>query len=74
MELIQWTRSAGVLGSANPSYFDSYTNLALSRDVEGVLTVRFHTDGGPVVFTGQTHEDLPHALEEIALDSRKARR
>jgi enoyl-CoA hydratase/carnithine racemase len=53
----------------NPSYFDSYTNLALSRDAEGVLTVRFHTDGGPVVFTGQTHEDLPHALEEIALDS-----
>jgi enoyl-CoA hydratase/carnithine racemase len=33
-----------------------------------VLIVRFHTDGGPVVFTGQTHEDLPAALEQISLD------
>jgi enoyl-CoA hydratase/carnithine racemase len=51
-----------------PTYFDHYDNLAFSRDDNGVLTMRFHTDGGPVVFTGQTHEDLPHALEEIAID------
>ena len=52
----------------NPTYFDDYENLAMSRDDNGVLTVRFHTNGGPVVFTGRTHEDLPRALEEIALD------
>ncbi|MEY9895185.1 enoyl-CoA hydratase/carnithine racemase [Catenulispora sp. MAP12-49] len=53
----------------NPSYFEAYKNLAMTRDENGVLTVRFHTDGGPIVFTGQTHEDLTHALEAISLDS-----
>jgi enoyl-CoA hydratase/carnithine racemase len=52
----------------NPSYFDKFQNLALSRDDDGVLLMKFHTDGGPIVFTGQTHQDLPEVLEEIALD------
>jgi enoyl-CoA hydratase/carnithine racemase len=52
----------------NPSYFDAYKNLAMSRDGNGVLTLRFHTDDGPIVFTGQTHEDFPRALEDISLD------
>ena len=30
--------------------------------------LRFHTDGGPVVFTGRTHQDFPAALEELSLD------
>jgi len=51
-----------------PSYFDAYENLAMTRDGNGVLTVRFHTGGGPIVFTGRTHEDFPRALEDIALD------
>ncbi|MEV0055930.1 enoyl-CoA hydratase/isomerase family protein [Saccharopolyspora shandongensis] len=50
------------------SYFDKYEDLAFERTDDGILTMRFQTDGGPVVFTGQTHEDLPRALEEIALD------
>lgn len=53
---------------SNPRYFSAYQNLAMSRDGNGVLTVRFHTDGGPITFTGQTHEDFTHALEEISLD------
>jgi enoyl-CoA hydratase/carnithine racemase len=52
---------------SEPAYFSSYENLAFSR-AHGVLTLRFHTDGGPLVFTGKTHEDLPGALDEIALD------
>jgi enoyl-CoA hydratase/carnithine racemase len=52
----------------NPSYFDRYENLAFSRDDNGVLTMRFHTNDGPIIFTGQTHEDLPFALEDIAAD------
>ena len=52
---------------AKADYFDKYKNLAFSRD-DGVLTLRFHTNGGPIVFTGQTHDDLPQALEEVALD------
>jgi hypothetical protein len=51
-----------------PPYFGKYKNIAFSRDEDGVLLMRFHTDGGPIVFTGQTHQDLPEVLEEIALD------
>ncbi|MFT4439038.1 enoyl-CoA hydratase/isomerase family protein [Caballeronia sp. 15715] len=50
------------------SYFTKYSNFAIDRTDEGVLTVRFHTDGGPIVFTGETHRDFPALLEEIALD------
>jgi enoyl-CoA hydratase/carnithine racemase len=50
------------------SYFDSYENLAMQRTESGILTVRLHTDGGPIVFTGQTHRDLPRALAEIGAD------
>jgi enoyl-CoA hydratase/carnithine racemase len=51
-----------------PKYFHEYENLAFSRDEDGVLLLRFHTDGGPIVFTGKTHQDLPVALEELSLD------
>lgn len=51
-----------------PSYFSRYKELAFDRTDDGVLTMRFHTDGGPITFTGGTHEDLPAALEEIGLD------
>lgn len=51
-----------------PAYFDRFQNLNLTRDYAGVLVLRFHSDGGPIVFTGQTHADLPVALEEISLD------
>lgn len=53
---------------SSPKYFDAFNNFAMSRDENGVLTFRFHTDGGPIAFTGKTHEDFPRALEEIALD------
>jgi enoyl-CoA hydratase/carnithine racemase len=55
-----------------PSYFDRYDNFAFTRDEAGVLVFRFHTSGGPIVFTGQTHQDLPAALEEISLDKDNA--
>jgi enoyl-CoA hydratase/carnithine racemase len=51
-----------------PAYFNKYENLAFTRDEHGVLLLRFHTAGGPVIFTGRTHEELPPALEEISLD------
>jgi enoyl-CoA hydratase/carnithine racemase len=52
----------------NPSYFNHYQNLAMERTDSGILTLRLHTDGGPIVFTGQTHRDLPRALAEIGAD------
>jgi enoyl-CoA hydratase/carnithine racemase len=51
-----------------PSYFENYQNLGFTRDEVGVLVLRFHTNGGPIIFTGQTHHDLPLALEDISLD------
>src|SRR6201987_3580318 len=56
-------------GSAQvPGYFTHYKNLALSRSDSGVLTVRFHTGGGPHPFDGTTHHDFPRLLEDIAFD------
>jgi enoyl-CoA hydratase/carnithine racemase len=57
---------------AEPAYFTRYPNLRMSRDDAGVLLVRFHTDDGPLTFTGGTHEDFPAALEDIALDADNA--
>ena len=51
-----------------PAYFAKYENFTITRNEEGVLLVRFHTNGGPLTFTGQTHEDFPALLEDIALD------
>lgn len=53
---------------SDPAYFERYKNLAFTRGDDGVLLLRFHTDHGPIVFTGQTHEDLTAALEEVSLD------
>ena len=52
----------------DPTYFTQYENFAIDRTDDGVLTVRFHTDGQKIVFTGQTHADFPELLEAIALD------
>jgi len=51
-----------------PGYASSYENIALTRGDDGVLVLRFHTDGGPMIFTERTHEELPVALEQISLD------
>jgi enoyl-CoA hydratase/carnithine racemase len=53
---------------ATPEYFAAFKNIALSRTDSGVLTLRFHTDGGPAAFTGQLHTDFPRALFEIGED------
>ena len=53
---------------SDPDYFERFENLAMERDEDGVLTVRFHTNGGPCIFTGQTHQDFTEALERISLD------
>jgi enoyl-CoA hydratase/carnithine racemase len=51
-----------------PAYFTAFKNLGFSRTPSGVLTLRFHTDGGPATFTGQMHTDFPRALAEIGED------
>ena len=51
-----------------PAYFTAFKNFEFTRTPSGVLTVRFHTDGGSATFTGQMHTDLPRALYEIGQD------
>ena len=51
-----------------PAYFTAFKNFEFTRTPSGVLTLRFHTDGGPATFTGQMHADLPRALYEIGQD------
>lgn len=53
---------------SSPDYFGKYENLAFARGDDGVLVLRFHTRGGPAVFTGQTHTDFTNVLEEMSLD------
>jgi hypothetical protein len=36
-----------------------FKNLEFNRASSDVLTLRFHTDGGPTTFTGQLHTDFP---------------
>ena len=50
------------------SYFDAYENFAVTRSEGGVLTVRFHTNDKEHTFTGTTHHDFPHLIEDIAYD------
>ena len=54
--------------SDESNYFTKYSNLQLERTPSGVLTLRFHTNGGPITFTGTTHHELPKALAEIGDD------
>jgi enoyl-CoA hydratase/carnithine racemase len=51
-----------------PGYFTKFENFVFTRTPTGVLTLRFHTGGGPATFTGQMHSDLPRALYEIGED------
>jgi len=37
-----------------PEYFSRYDNLHMSRDEAGVLLLRMHSDGGPIVWNGKT--------------------
>jgi enoyl-CoA hydratase/carnithine racemase len=50
------------------NYFNAYRCLSLTRDARGVLIARFHTDGGPFVFTAQDHTELVDAFYRIAQD------
>ena len=51
-----------------PDYFNRYENLHMERTPSGVLTLRFHTNDEPIIFTGTTHREMPKALAEIGDD------
>jgi len=51
-----------------PDYFDRYETIAFERTESGVLTVRLHTNGGPVVYSSAHHRDWVGAFLDISAD------
>lgn len=49
-------------------YRDRYRNIAMERDAHGVLLVRFHTDGGHLVWSEESHEELAYCFADIGSD------
>lgn len=50
------------------SYRNAFPNARLTRSDSGVLEVRFHTDGGKLVFNGHTHEQFVDLFHQIGSD------
>lgn len=50
-------------------YADIFPNAHLTRKANGVLEVRFHTDGAKLVFNGHTHEQFVELFHVIGEDS-----
>ena len=43
--------------SSQPGYFDRYETMRFERTDNGILTVRLHSNGGPVVYQAAHHHD-----------------
>ncbi len=54
--------------SSRPDYFDRYETLNFERTDSGILTLRLHSNGGPVVYRSAHHHDWAHAFLDIAAD------
>jgi enoyl-CoA hydratase/carnithine racemase len=51
-----------------PTYFSKYAHLRMSRDASGVLLVEMHTNGGPITFDANDHEQFVDAFYDIGRD------
>lgn len=49
-------------------YRDSFKNARLARSASGVLEVKLHTDGGSLLFNGDTHEEFVELFYQIGAD------
>jgi enoyl-CoA hydratase/carnithine racemase len=56
------------IAEKKPEYFSAYRGLRFQRDKEGVLTVQFHTNGGPLNFTAKDHTDFVDGFYRISQD------
>lgn len=54
--------------STQPAYFGKYAHLRMKRDANGVLLVEMHTDGGPIKFDANDHEQFVDAFYDIGRD------
>jgi len=51
-----------------PDYFDKYQTIHFSRDDNGVLLMRLHSCGGPVLYAAQHHSDWCNAFRDVGCD------
>jgi enoyl-CoA hydratase/carnithine racemase len=51
-----------------PAYFDRFPTIHFERDAQGILIMRLHSNGGPVVYAGQNHNDWCSAFYEVGND------
>jgi enoyl-CoA hydratase/carnithine racemase len=49
-------------------YSKKYENIQLERDDAGVLQVTVHSEGKPLVWTSQAHDELAYCFTDIACD------
>ena len=49
-------------------YRDRYEHVEMARDDQGVLLLRLHSDGGPVVWGDAIHTELPYCFGDVAAD------
>lgn len=49
-------------------YKDKYDCAEVSRDADGVLVVRLHTGGGPLVWSAEVHNELGFLFTDIGAD------
>ena len=54
--------------SARPAYFDRYKTICFDRTASGILTIRLHSNDGPVVYGSAHHNDWVHAFFDISAD------
>jgi enoyl-CoA hydratase/carnithine racemase len=55
-----------------PAYFDRYPTIAFARDERGILMMRLHSNGGPVVYAPQHHHDWCDAFYDVGRDRQNA--
>ena len=53
------------MSADRPDYFDRYPTIAFDRDAEGILTLRIHSEGGPIVYSRQHHTDWSSAFRDV---------
>lgn len=51
-----------------PAYFKASKSLSMVRTDDGILTVTFHSDDGPLVFTAPDHTEFVEAFYRIGRD------
>lgn len=51
-----------------PDYFDAFPNIAMQRTASGVLEVRFHSHGGPFLYSASARTQLLGAFQAIGAD------